>query len=143
MSERMRIEIPDIGDFPSVDVIEVLVSPGDKVEREQGLITLETDKATMDIPAPYAGTVVEVLVKGGDKVSEGTAFVVLEAADAPANPSAPEVIEEEHPQASEAPPESAGAAQMPEGDVDMHAPLLVLGAGPGGYTAAFRAAEKS
>jgi dihydrolipoamide dehydrogenase len=140
MNERMTIEIPDIGDFPSVDVIEVLVSPGDKVEPEQGLITLETDKATMDIPAPYAGTVVEVLVKAGDKVSKGTPFIVLDATDAVANPSAAEVMEEP-PQVSEAPPESAGAAQMPEGDVDMHAPLLVLGAGPGGYTAAFRAAD--
>mgnify|MGYP001099222167 FL=1 len=140
MNERMTIEIPDIGDFPSVDVIEVLVSPGDKVEPEQGLITLETDKATMDIPAPYAGTVVEVLVKAGGKVSKGTPFIVLDATDAVANPSAAEVMEEP-PQVSEAPPESAGAAQMPEGDVDMHAPLLVLGAGPGGYTAAFRAAD--
>jgi len=140
MHERMTIEIPDIGDFPSVDVIEVLVSPGDKVEPEQGLITLETDKATMDIPAPYAGTVVEVLVKAGDKVSKGTPFIVLDATDAVANPSAAEVMEEP-PQVSEAPPESAGAAQMPEGDVDTHAPLLVLGAGPGGYTAAFRAAD--
>ena len=140
MNERMTIEIPDIGDFPSVDVIEVLVSPGDKVEPEQGLVTLETDKATMDIPAPYAGTVVEVLVKAGDKVSKGTPFIVLDATDAVANPSAAEVMEEP-PQVSEAPPESAGAAQMPEGDVDMHAPLLVLGAGPGGYTAAFRAAD--
>ena len=140
MNERMTIEIPDIGDFPSVDVIEVLVSPGDKVEPEQGLVTLETDKATMDIPAPYAGTVVEVLVKAGGKVSKGTPFIVLDATDAVANPSAAEVMEEP-PQVSEAPPESAGAAQMPEGDVDMHAPLLVLGAGPGGYTAAFRAAD--
>jgi len=140
MHERMTIEIPDIGDFPSVDVIEVLVSPGDKVEPEQGLITLETDKATMDIPAPYAGTVVEVLVKAGDKVSKGTPFIVLDATDEVANPSAAEVMEEP-PQVSEAPPESAGAAQMPEGDVDTHAPLLVLGAGPGGYTAAFRAAD--
>ena len=140
MNERMTIEIPDIGDFPSVDVIEVLVSPGDKVEPEQGLITLETDKATMDIPAPYAGTVVEVLVKAGGKVSKGTPFIVLDATDAVANPSAAEVMEEP-PQVSEAPPESAGAAQMPEGDVDTHAPLLVLGAGPGGYTAAFRAAD--
>jgi len=140
MNERMTIEIPDIGDFPSVDVIEVLVSPGDKVEPEQGLITLETDKATMDIPAPYAGTVVEVLVKAGDKVSKGTPFIVLDATDEVANPSAAEVMEEP-PQVSEAPPESAGAAQMPEGDVDTHAPLLVLGAGPGGYTAAFRAAD--
>ena len=140
MNERMTIEIPDIGDFSDVDVIEVLVSPGDKVEREQGLITLETDKATMDIPAPRAGTVVEVLVKAGDKVSEGSAFIVLDAADASAAPSVPEAIEQSV-QVAEPSPESAGAAQLPEGDVDVHAPLLVLGAGPGGYTAAFRAAD--
>ncbi len=140
MSEQTTITIPDIGDFASVDVIEVLVSPGDKVEREQGLITLETDKATMDIPAPYAGAVVEVLVKAGDKVSEGTPFIVLEAGEETAKASAPEFIEES-PQVAESSPERAGAEQMPEGAADMHAPLLVLGAGPGGYTAAFRAAD--
>lgn len=140
MSEPMTINVPDIGDFPSVDVIEVLVSPGDKVELEQGLITLETDKATMDIPAPYAGTVVEVLVKAGDKVSEGTPFIVLDAGEAAVNSSAAEFIEE-HPQVAESSPESADAVQSSKGDADMHAPLLVLGAGPGGYTAAFRAAD--
>ncbi len=140
MSEQTTITIPDIGDFASVDVIEVLVSPGDKVEREQGLITLETDKATMDIPAPYAGAVVEVLVKAGDKVSEGTPFIVLEAGEANATASAPELIEETQ-KVAESSPERAGAVEMPEGGADMHAPLLVLGAGPGGYTAAFRAAD--
>ncbi len=140
MSEQTTITIPDIGDFASVDVIEVLVSPGDKVEREQGLITLETDKATMDIPAPYAGAVVEVLVKAGDKVSEGTPFIVLEAGEANAKAPAPELIEETQ-KVAESSPERAGAVEMPEGGADMHAPLLVLGAGPGGYTAAFRAAD--
>lgn len=140
MSERMTINIPDIGDFSSVDVIEVLVAPGDTVEPEQGLVTLETDKATMDIPAPFAGTVVEVLVKAGDKVSEGSPFIVLEADVAPGQSPSQAPVEQTS-QVSEPPASSAGASQVLAGEADMHAPVLVLGAGPGGYTAAFRAAD--
>ncbi|WP_440996749.1 dihydrolipoyllysine-residue acetyltransferase [Arhodomonas sp. SL1] len=82
MAQTKEITVPDIGDFDEVDVIEVLVQPGDSVEAEQSLITLESDKATMEVPCPEAGRVAEVLVSTGDKVSEGTAIVRLEATDA-------------------------------------------------------------
>ena len=79
MSHTITIEVPDIGDFDNVDIIEILVSPGEQVQQESPLITLETDKATMDIPCPQAGTIEALLVKVGDKVSEGTKLGVLEA----------------------------------------------------------------
>ena len=135
-----EIKVPDIGDFDEVPVIEILVEPGQEVAEEDPLITLESDKATMDVPAPEAGTVAEVLVAVGDKVSEGTPIVRLEASNG-AGPA------EETPQqdAQEAAEPKAEAAEPPSGDgagpgedaVD----LVVLGAGPGGYAAAFRAAD--
>ncbi len=138
-----QITVPDIGDFADVEIIEVLVSPGDTVEAEQALITLESDKATMDVPAPAAGTIVEVLVAVGDRVSEGSAIATIEGAGASAAPAATPA-----PAASEAPPvpsapaaAPAPAAPAPAGAVDVQAEVLVLGAGPGGYTAAFRAAD--
>ena len=78
-----EIKVPDIGDFKDVDVIEILVKPGDAVNIEDPLITLESDKASMDIPAPISGTVKELLIQVGDKVSEGTAIMLMEAADSP------------------------------------------------------------
>ncbi|MBI1207374.1 MAG: dihydrolipoyl dehydrogenase [Azospirillum sp.] len=116
------IKVPDIGDFKNVPVIEVHVTPGQTVEAEETLITLESDKATLDVPSPSAGTVAAVTVKPGDKVSEGDVILTLEsAAAAPPPVTAPK-------------PAATGAA-------DLHAEVLVLGAGPGGYTAAFRAAD--
>ena len=82
MGAMKEVFVPDIGDFKSVDVIEILVKPGDTVQPEQSLVTLESDKATMEIPSPSAGVVKEVRVKVGDKVSEGTAILVLESAEA-------------------------------------------------------------
>src|SRR5574337_1451437 len=82
MANIVEVKVPDIGNFKDVDVIEVLVKPGDAIEKEQGLITLETDKATMDVPAPEAGTVKEMKVKQGDKVSEGSLILTLELAGA-------------------------------------------------------------
>ncbi len=84
MATRKEILVPDIGDFSDVDVIEVLVAPGDRVQREQGLITIETDKATMDVPSPLAGTLVEVRVHPGDKVSMGSVLALIEPEDASA-----------------------------------------------------------
>src|SRR5438132_6734300 len=86
----MDVLVPDIGDFKDVPVIEVLVKPGDKVEKESPLVTLESDKATLDVPSPAAGTVKEVRVKVGDKVSQGTPIVTLDAAEAPKAVPAPE-----------------------------------------------------
>ena len=120
MSNIVEVKLPDIGDFDKVDIIEVLVAPGDRVGKESSLITLESDKATMEIPSPRAGTVKEVVVKVGDKVSQGDLILHLEAEGE-----------------AEAPAETAAVA----GDADIQAQVLVLGAGPGGYTAAFRAAD--
>lgn len=137
MSRLIEVTVPDIGDFKDIPVIEVLVKAGDSVKAEDSLITLESDKATMDVPAPVAGVVKDIKVKLGDKVSEGRLILLLEsstaaAATAPAaSPSAPA-----------APPAARPAAvATPVVKGDLHAQVLVIGAGPGGYTAAFRAAD--
>jgi dihydrolipoamide dehydrogenase len=132
MSELIEVKVPDIGDFKDIDVIEVHVAPGAAVKPEDPLITLESDKATMDVPAPSAGIVKAVSVKVGDKVSEGSSILTLEgkAAAATAPPS--------EPTASAA---TATRAVSGAGGGDVQAEVLVLGAGPGGYTAAFRAAD--
>ena len=167
MTEPVRIVVPDIGDFDSVDVVEVLVSPGEHVDAEAGLITLESDKASMEVPSPHCGVVLEVAVALGDKVSEGDLIVVLDAddeshpdhrAERPRHPHAPP----EAPEGGAVPARSAGmetragspaaAASRPDRAVaggpapaglpeNVDAEILVLGAGPGGYTAAFRAAD--
>src|SRR5436190_7588179 len=126
-----EVKVPDIGDFKSVEVIEVLVKPGDRVTKEQSLITLESDKATMEIPSPAAGVVKEIKVKTGDKVSQGSPIVVLEVtgAAAPEKPAA----------APAKPAATPSPAPAPKGDVDCD--VVVIGAGPGGYSAAFRAAD--
>src|SRR5712675_3547353 len=86
MSQAIEVKVPDIGDYTDIPVIEVLVKPGDKVEKEQSLVTLESDKATMEIPSPAAGVVKEIRIKTGDKVSQGTAILVLETAEQRAEP---------------------------------------------------------
>ncbi len=169
----IEIAVPDIGDFKDVPVIEVLVKPGDAVKKEDALVTLESDKATMDVPSPHAGTVKELRVKVGDKVSRGSLIAVLEGeeakapagaapkrepAAAPANPQPAASARAQTP--ARAKPEPAAAPEAPGRsppgrdnlrealsstlaglDADLHAEVLVLGAGPGGYTAAFRAAD--
>lgn len=141
MADTREVKVPDIGDFDAVDVIEVHVGVGDTVAAEDSLITLETEKAAMDVPSPHAGTVAEVLLSEGDKVGAGAPIVRLEvsAADSPAedDPADPAPVE----QAAGKAAESAPAASQYAGDVDAETELLVLGAGPGGYTAAFRAAD--
>ncbi|MBU9212469.1 dihydrolipoyl dehydrogenase [Burkholderia gladioli] len=145
----IEVKVPDIGDFKEIPVIEVLVKAGDTVEKEQSLVTLESDKATMDVPSSEAGVVKEVKVKVGDNVSEGTLIVVLEgSADAakPAEkaPEAPAAKPAE--KAAEKPAEKAAPAAAPQagsysGSTDIECDMLVLGSGPGGYSAAFRAAD--
>ncbi len=124
-SNPMEVRVPDIGDFKDVPVIEVHVKPGDAVRAEDAVVTLESDKATMDVPSPSAGIVKEVKLKVGDKVAEGTLVLVLE----PAAASAPA------PQPAAAPPAPTSAS------ADIECEMLVLGAGPGGYSAAFRSAD--
>jgi dihydrolipoamide dehydrogenase len=145
----IEVKVPDIGDFKDVPVIEILVKPGDTVAAEDSLVTLESDKATMDVPSPAAGIVREVRVKLGDKVSEGTPIVVLEAAGAGAGKPAASVPAAAAPSAggTGAPAMAASAAgPVPgaatyAGKADVECDMLVLGAGPGGYSAAFRAAD--
>src|SRR5438477_1589061 len=120
----IEVKVPDIGDFKDVEVIEVLVKPGDAVAKEQSLITLESDKATMEIPSPGAGVVKELRIKLGDKVSQGSPILVLESAQPQKRPAAPQP----------APP-------APSASADLECDIVVLGAGPGGYSAAFRAAD--
>jgi dihydrolipoamide dehydrogenase len=151
MNDTVEIKVPDIGDFKDVDVIEVLVKPGDAVEKETSLITVESDKATMEIPSPAAGVVKELKLKIGDKVSEGTLIMLLETAGAAAAAPAPQPAAAT---VSSGPALSTGgadAARNPQASVptpvaavagsDLHAEVVVLGAGPGGYTAAFRLAD--
>jgi dihydrolipoamide dehydrogenase len=128
-----EVRVPDIGDFTDVPVIEIHVSPGDEVAVEDPLVTLESDKATMDVPAPEAGTVAQLRVKIGDRVSEGSVLLTLESDGAAPTEAAPssEVRVEREP----APPSPNGAG----GDHNAH--VVVIGSGPGGYTAAFRAAD--
>ena len=152
MNDTVEIKVPDIGDFKDIDVIEVLVKPGDAVEKETSLITVESDKATMEIPSPAAGVVKELKLKVGDKVSEGTLIMLLEASEPAAAATAPQTA----PAAAAAIPALAkagaaaagispntapAAAPAARSDADLHAEVVVLGAGPGGYTAAFRAAD--
>jgi dihydrolipoamide dehydrogenase len=128
----VEVKVPDIGDFASVEVIEVLVKVGDTIAKEQSLITVESDKASMEIPSSYAGVVKELKVKLGDKVNEGVVLLTLEAA-ASSTPS-PSRGEEER-QRGEAAKSSFSVT------VDIDCDILVLGSGPGGYSAAFRAAD--
>ena len=142
-----EIKVPDIGDFDSVEVIEVLVAPGDTIQVEDSLISVESDKATMEIPAPQAGTVKELRVAVGDKVSEGSAILMLEVGEAAqAAPAAdaepaPAAAATESAAPAEPAPVAAPAAASFDGDADIRAEVVVLGSGPGGYTAAFRAAD--
>ena len=141
MPKLIEVKVPAIGDFKNIPVIEVLVKAGDTVKPEDSLVTLESDKATLDVPAPSGGVVKELKAKVGDKVSEGSLILMLEVAEAnaavPATESTPNASRltphEQAPHASPLTPHAINA--------DIHTEVLVLGAGPGGYTAAFRAAD--
>ncbi|MDO8932694.1 MAG: dihydrolipoyl dehydrogenase [Rhodocyclaceae bacterium] len=135
----IEVKVPDIGDFKDVPVIEIHVKPGDTVKAEDSLVTLESDKATMDVPSPAAGVVKELKVKLGDTLSEGSVVLLLEAggAETPAAKAATPA-----PAAAPAPASvAASAAGSYAGKVDIETEMLVLGAGPGGYSAAFRSAD--
>ncbi len=145
------IKVPDIGDFAEVGVIEVLVKPGDTIKVEQSLITVESDKASMEIPSSHAGVVKELKVKLGDKVSEGSVVLTLEAAASASSPApageggaAPKASAARPPQPS---PSGGGSSQPAPtaasfgGNADLDCDVVVLGGGPGGYSAAFRAAD--
>ncbi|MGH8847412.1 MAG: FAD-dependent oxidoreductase, partial [Polaromonas sp.] len=139
------IKVPDIGDFDEVSVIEVLVKAGDTIKAEQSLITVESDKASMEIPSSAAGVVKEIKVKLGDKVKQGSVVLTLEAAGAAAPVSEPKQAAAPAAPAPAASktvaPAAAPAAASFSGSADLDCDVLVLGAGPGGYSAAFRAAD--
>ena len=124
---KMELRVPDIGDFKEVEVIEVLVKPGDVVVADQSLVTVESDKASMEIPASAGGVVVEWLVKVGDKIGEGSLLGSVEAAGASTEQSTVS--------------SSATTTVSSASKADLETQMLVLGAGPGGYSAAFRAAD--
>ncbi len=130
----IEVMVPDIGDFKDVAVIELLVKPGDKVAADQSLVTVESDKASMEIPSSHAGIVKEVLVAIGDKLNQGSLLIRLESGAAAAPIAAPAA-------APASAPVPAAAAAAYAGTADLDCDLLVLGAGPGGYSAAFRAAD--
>ena len=141
MSQIIEVKVPDIGSFKDVPIIEVLVKAGDAVKAEDALLTLESDKATIDIPSPTDGVVKELKVKVGDKVSEGSVVITLEAgassaAIAAAAPAAPAPAPVAAPSVA-----AAVASGSYSGAADVECDLLVLGAGPGGYSAAFRSAD--
>ena len=134
MSQSIEIRVPDIGNFKNVEVIDLLVRAGDTVAKDTSLLTVESDKAALDIPCPQAGVVEKMLVKVGDKISEGTPILML-AADAPGGAVGDR-------REAESPPTPAPhASPLTPHAAELHAQVLVLGAGPGGYTAAFRAAD--
>jgi dihydrolipoamide dehydrogenase len=140
MSNLLEVWVPDIGNFDSVDVIEVLVKVGDVIAKEDSLMTVESDKASMDIPSAVAGTVKELKVKVGDKVAKGSLILLVEAVASAEAPAKKEVAVETA--AVEVKPVSMPVvAAVNLGTADLHAEVVVLGSGPGGYTAAFRAAD--
>jgi dihydrolipoamide dehydrogenase len=148
MSSLVEVKVPDIGDFDEVAVIELLVQPGDTIKAEQSLVTVESDKASMEIPSTHAGVVKELKVKLGDKVAQGSVLLLIEAAEDKKQPA------DQGKPGSAAAPVAAAAAAAPApgapvaapassyaGGADLECDILVLGAGPGGYSAAFRAAD--
>ncbi|GAA4738062.1 dihydrolipoyl dehydrogenase [Actinomycetospora chibensis] len=146
MADEIVVEVPDIGDFTDVPVIEVHVAVGSEVALDEPLLTLESDKATMDVPAETAGTVTEIRVAVGDTVSRGTPIMVVTPSEggAAGPPSTPAPASktgasERAPSRNRSAPAAADDGAV--GDADRHVGLVVLGAGPGGYTAAFRAAD--
>ena len=158
MTQLIDIKVPDIGDYKNIPVIEIYVKVGDTIAVEDSLLTLESDKATLDVPSSHAGIIKEIKVKVGDKISEGSVVVVLEADEASTSSTAPAAPAKEAVPAKEtAPAKPAPEAATPAAATtattpavadtiadlphDVSCEMLVLGAGPGGYSAAFRAAD--
>lgn len=150
MSQIIEVKVPDIGGFAEVPVIELCVAVGDTVTQEESLVTLESDKATMDVPSPVSGTVKEFKVKVGDKISEGTLIALIEtvqtASEAPSAEKEKEKTAAAAPTPTVSPTHAEAAVVAPAagsftGTADMACEMLVLGAGPGGYSAAFRSAD--
>ncbi len=140
---KLDLIVPDIGDFDQVEVIEILVQPGDQIKAEQSLITVESDKASMEIPAEHAGVISSIVVKIGDKVSQGSVIAQVDVQDPAlqAGPSAADSAIEKDAAAKPAAAASAAASKAFSGNAEQQFDVVVIGAGPGGYSAAFRAAD--
>src|SRR5690606_31210732 len=141
MSQMIEVKVPDIGDFDSVPVIELFVKVGDTIAVDDAICTLESDKATRDVPSSGAGVVKEVLVGLGDKVGEGAVLIKVESTTASAATSAGASAAAPAPAAAPAAAVAAPTAAAHSGAADAEYDMVVLGAGPGGYSAAFRAAD--
>ena len=142
--DKRSVQVPDIGDFQEVEVIDILVQSGDRIQEEDPLITLESDKASMDVPSPFSGTISSIQLKVGDKVSEGNLILELEEELINSEPTTQKSLEEKTPPSEENNNPSKTTATQSSRQVskaDLNCEVLVLGAGPGGYTAAFRAAD--
>jgi dihydrolipoamide dehydrogenase len=143
MSNEIKVEVPDIGDFKNVGIIDILVKQGDTVSKEQSLITLESDKASIEIPSPADGKIKQLLVKVGDKVSKGSPILILESSGA--QPAAKPAAAQTNKAPAQATPQSNKPAPMPASaagiKADIVTQVVVLGSGPGGYSGAFRAAD--
>lgn len=145
----IEVKVPDIGDFDAVEIIEILVAEGDSISENQDIITLESDKAAMEIPSSAAGIIKSLKVKVGDKVAQGDLILTLESEADSATEEKPAETEKESAKPAETkaekPAEKPQAAPTAKAelatDADMQAEVVVLGSGPGGYTAAFRAAD--
>jgi len=135
----IELKVPDIGGSTKVPVIEILVKVGDEIKKDQGLITLESDKATMEVPASAVGTVKELRVKLGDEMSEGDVIAIIESGEAMVEKPAAAVVENKTPVPVVA--VAATPVGLAKDNADITCQIVVLGAGPGGYTAAFRAAD--
>ncbi|PRX24176.1 pyridine nucleotide-disulfide oxidoreductase, partial [Paraburkholderia sp. BL18I3N2] len=133
----IEIKVPDIGDYKEVLVVEIVVKIGDRVEKEQSLITLESDKATMDVPSPVSGVVKELSVRVGDSVSKGTLIALLDGVGEVGAVSSPPAVALQEPKKESAQPQGGSFS----GNADIECDMLVLGSGPGGYSAAFRSAD--
>ncbi|MBL8518152.1 MAG: dihydrolipoyl dehydrogenase [Betaproteobacteria bacterium] len=140
----VEVKVPDIGDFKDVEIIEVYVKPGDTIKKEDSLVALESDKATMEVPSSHSGVVKELKVKVGDKVGEGVVVLLLEAAESAAAASKPDAAPAQSSLPLPTPKPAAAAAPVASkfsGAADVTCEVVVLGAGPGGYSAAFRSAD--
>lgn len=141
MSNLVEVLVPDIGNFDSVDVIEVLIKTGDTIAKEDSLITVESDKASMDIPSSHAGVVKEIKVKVGDKVAKGSLMLLVEAAEVVASAKVEAPVPAAAPTVAPTVAAVAPVVTVAVGASDINTQVVVLGSGPGGYTAAFRAAD--
>ena len=142
--DKRSVQVPDVGDFQEVKVIDILVQSGDRIQEEDPLITLESDKASMDVPSPFSGTISSIHLKVGDKVSEGNLILELEEELINSEPTTQKSLEEKTPHSEENNNPSKTTAtpfSQQVSKADLNCEVLVLGAGPGGYTAAFRAAD--